>query len=127
MVVFRFYENSGSRRPGLSDCKTITVDQMLSLLYSTVSIPSFFNNPVHIGRTRCVARARSNQYDTVRERTLQSLVALLEKKSACKKLWFTMNQAKLNKVKRESHPNNRLLRQHQMHDSRTPVWIKGTG
>ncbi|CAB3980138.1 ankyrin repeat domain-containing 60-like [Paramuricea clavata] len=78
-----------------------------------------------LGRTRCVARARSNQYDTVRERALKSLVALLEKKGACKKLWFTMNQAKLNKMKRESHPNNRLLRQHQMHDSRTPVWIKG--
>ena len=36
-----------------------------------------------------------------------------------------MNQAKLNKVKQENHPNNRLLKQHQMHDSRTPVWIKG--
>jgi hypothetical protein len=83
------------------------------------------NFPSTAGRTRCVARARSNQYDTVRERTLQSLVALLEKKGACKKLWFTMNQAKLNRMKRESHPNNRLLRQHQMHDSRTPVWIKG--
>ena len=72
-----------------------------------------------------MARARSNQYDTVRQRTLLSLVALLEKKGACKKLWFSMNQAKLNKVERESHPNNRLLKQHQMHDSRTPVWIKG--
>ena len=76
-----------------------------------------------VGRTRCVAR--SNQYDTVRERTLQSLVALLEKKGACKKFWFAMNQAKLNKMKRESHPSNRLLRQHQMHDSTTPVWMTG--
>ena len=76
-----------------------------------------------LGRSRCVAR--SYQYDAVRERTLQSLVGLLEKKGACKKLWFAMNQARSNTVKKGYHPINNLLKQHQMHDSHNPIWMTG--
>lgn len=77
------------------------------------------------GRASGTSRARSNQYDAVRERTLKSLIGLLERKGACKKLWLMMNQPRSKKSTHESKPNEHSLMMHQMCDSTNPIWRKG--